>query len=80
VKLESKLRVGAKYKKKYSNPEAPLARVLSSPSVDADVEEKLRQLEKTLNPFELKKIKETKLKIINKLLQTPEKSSEGISA
>lgn len=72
MKLESKLRVGAKYKKKYSEPVTPLERVLASPSVTAEVKAKLRQLEQTTNPFELKKSIETKLKIINKLLQKTE--------
>lgn len=76
MKLESKLRIGAKYKKKYSEPQTPLERVLASPSVAPEVKEKLRQLEQTTNPFELKKIIETKLKIINKLLQ----KTEGVPA
>ena len=80
MKLESKLRVGAKYKKKYSEAQTPLERVLASPSVTAEVKEKLRQLEQTTNPFELKKSIETKLKIINKLLQKTEEVPEGIPA
>ncbi len=80
MKLESKLRVGAKYKKKYSEAQTPLERVLASPSVTAEVKEKLRQLEQTTNPFELKKSIETKLKIINKLLQKTEEAPEGIPA
>ena len=80
MKLESKLRVGAKYKKKYSDPQTPLERVLASPSVLPEVKEKLRQLEKTTNPFELKKSIETKLKIINNLLRKTEDTTEGITA
>lgn len=76
MKLVSKVRVGAKYKKKYSAPQTPLERVLASPSVAPEVKEKLRQLEKSTNPFELKNSIEIKLKIINKLLE----STEGISA
>ena len=80
MKLQHKLRVGAKYKKKYSEPQTPLERVLASPSVAAEVKEKLRQLEQTIDPFELKKSIETKLKIINKLLQKTEEDPEGIPA
>lgn len=80
MKLAPKVRVGAKYKKKYTEPETPLERVLASPSVAPEVKEKLRQLEKTTNPFELKKIIETKLKVINKLLQKAEEDQEGTSA
>jgi hypothetical protein len=76
MKLEYKTRVGAKYKKKYSEPQTPLERILASPNVSPDSKEKLRKLEQTLNPFELKKSIETKLKIINKLLQ----KTEGVPA
>lgn len=76
MKLQSKLRVGAKYKKKYTDPMTPLERVLASPSVAAEAKEKLRKLEQDTNPFELKKMIETKLKIINKLLQ----KTEGVPA
>jgi hypothetical protein len=76
MKLKSKLRIGAKYKKKYLDPETPLERVLASPSVTAEIKERLKQLEKTTNPFELKKTIEIKLKLINKILNKP----EGISA
>jgi hypothetical protein len=80
MKLEYKIRVGAKYKKKYSAPETPLERILASPDVPADRKEKLRELERTLDPFKLKKSIETKLKIINKLLQKTEEEPEGIPA
>lgn len=76
MKLEYKTRVGAKYKKKYSEPQTPLERLLASQDVSPDSKEKLRKLEQTLNPFELKKSIETKLKIINKLLQ----KTEGVPA
>jgi hypothetical protein len=49
MKLESKLRVGAKYKKKYLEPETPLEKVLASPSVALEVKEKLGQFEHTMN-------------------------------
>lgn len=72
MKLESKIRVGAKIKKKYLDPETAYERVLASPSVAPEIKEKLRRIEQTTNPFELKKMIETKLKIINKLLQKTE--------
>ena len=72
MKLQSKLRVGAKYKKKYTPPMTPFERVLASPSVAPEIKEKLRQLEQNNNPFELRKIIETKLNIINKLLNKTE--------
>ena len=75
MKLQSKLRVGAKYKKKYTEPMTPLERILASPSVAPEVKEKLRKLEQDTNPFELKKSIETKLKVINKLLNKSERDS-----
>jgi hypothetical protein len=72
MKLKTKLRVGAKYKKTYTEPETPLERVLAQASVSAETKARLIQLEKTTNPFELKKSIETKLKLINRLLNKTE--------
>jgi hypothetical protein len=75
MKLKTKVRVGAKYKKTYDDPKTPLERVLLQPSVSAEVKARLIELEKTINPFELKKSIETKLRVINKLLQKTEEIS-----
>ena len=77
MKLQTKVRVGAKYKKTYSDPKTPLERVLAQGSVPPETQARLIQLEKTINPFELKKSIETKLKIINKLLQQAESNNTG---
>jgi len=77
MKLQTKIRVGAKYKKTYSDPQTPLERVLAQESVPTETKARLVQLEKTINPFELKKSIETKLKIINKLLQQSESNNTG---
>lgn len=49
---------------------------LPTNEASAEAKEKLRKLEQDTNPFELKKMIETKLKIINKLLN----QTEGASA
>ena len=72
MKLKTKLRLGAKYKKTYDDPKTPLERVLDQPHISNEIKNKLIHLERTINPFELKKTIETKLKIINKLLQKSE--------
>ena len=72
MKLKTKVRIGAKYRKTYDDPQTPLERVLAQASVPAETKARLIELEKTINPFELKKSIETKLKIINKLLQKTE--------
>ena len=77
MKLQTKIRIGAKYKKTYSDPQTPLERVLASDSVPAETKARLVELEKTTNPFELKKSIETKLKIINKLLNQSEPNNSG---
>ncbi len=80
MKLKTKLRVGAKYKKTYSEPETPFERVLAQASVPPETKARLIELEKTINPFELKKSIETKLKLINKLLNQSDEKKEGTSA
>ena len=80
MKLKTKLRVGAKYKKTYSEPETPFERVLAQASVPPETKARLIELEKTINPFELKKSIETKLKLINKLLNQADEKKEGTPA
>jgi hypothetical protein len=82
MKLQTKIRIGSKYKKTYADPQTPFERVLAQASIPAETQARLIKLEKTINPFELKKSIETKLKIINKLLQQAElkENNGGISA
>lgn len=77
MKLKTKFRVGAKYKKTYSDPQTPFERVLAQASVPAETKARLSKLEQTINPFELKKSIETKLKYINKLLNQTESNNTG---
>lgn len=77
MKLQTKVRMGAKYKKTYSDPQTPFERVLAQASVPAETKARLSKLEQTINPFELKKIIETKLKYINKLLNQSESNNIG---
>ncbi len=52
--------------KRYDKPKTPYQRVLESPHVPEQTKQALRKLEKTLNPFELRKAMEEKLKKIFK--------------
>ncbi|MCS5709001.1 transposase family protein [Candidatus Berkiella cookevillensis] len=61
MKLKSKERIGAKYKKQYEPAKTPYERVLESDSVADTTKEKLQAIHAALNPFTLKKIIETKL-------------------
>lgn len=79
MKLKTKFRVGAKYKKTYDDPQTPLERVLALGSVPPETRARLIELERTINPFELKKMIETKLRAINRILRTTDpKLNRGV--
>lgn len=63
-KLKSKERIGGRIKKKYDRPRTPYARVLACPKIPEEAKEKLRAEFARLNPFELKRRIEQKLKRI----------------
>jgi len=55
MKLEEKIRVGSKVKKKYDRPRTPYQRVLESPLVEKEDKKKLNQEYAKLNPAELRR-------------------------
>ena len=66
VKLLEKKRVASKIIKRYDKPKTPYRRILESPDVSYETKHKLEEQYKTLNPFELRKVLEVKLKKIFK--------------
>jgi hypothetical protein len=66
VKLLEKKRVASKIVKRYDKPKTPYRRILESPDVSDETKRKLKEQYKTLNPFELRKALEVKLKKIFK--------------
>jgi hypothetical protein len=64
VKLEQKIRVGARIKRVYSKAKTPLDRLLESDQGDRVKLEALRRLRETLNPFELSAAIDRKLAVI----------------
>jgi len=64
VKLLSKERIGAKIKKVHSKPMTPYQRLLLSTQISNEAKEMLNNKYATLDPFELRKAIETKLKHI----------------
>lgn len=68
VKLKSKLRLGARYKRTYDEPLTPYERLLACDSLEKETKQKLSELFKTLNPFHLRKEQERKLKLFFKAL------------
>ena len=55
MKLEEKIRVGSKVKKRYDQPRTPYGRVLESPLVEKEHKKKLNQEYAKLNPAELRR-------------------------
>lgn len=55
MKLEEKIRVGSKVKKRYDQPRTPYQRVLESPLVEKEHKKKLNQEYSKLNPAELRR-------------------------
>jgi hypothetical protein len=68
LKLKSKLRIGSRYRKAYHDPRTPYQRILESPNISLQTKQALTLTHGSLNPFELKKTIERKLKAIFKLV------------
>jgi hypothetical protein len=64
LKLKEKSREGSRYKKRYHAPETPYQRVIASDAIPEVILEQLRANHDTLNPFDLKRRIEAKLKLI----------------
>jgi len=71
-KLIEKVRVNAKYRKTYEPPQTPYDRLLNSSAVAEEAKRALADLHASLNPFELKKTVEKKLRRVFNLLRSPE--------
>ena len=72
-KLIKKERINSKYRKKYDNATTPYQRILTSTDVADEVKMELAILHQTLNPFELKKAIEKKLKNLFKFVTVNKK-------
>jgi hypothetical protein len=66
MKLERKQRVGSKYHKKYESPKTPYQRIIENPNIPKIKKHQLEKIHETLNPFELQKQIQKKLKEIFK--------------
>jgi hypothetical protein len=62
LKLKEKSRVGSRYKKRYHPPETPYQRIMTSVTILTASKDILRKQHDTVNPFELKRQIEAKLK------------------
>ena len=72
LKLKEKLRVNSKYVKKYYPPKTPYHRLLDSAQLTQEAKLFLSVTYQSLNPFKLKKIIESKLKMIFNTLRLPQ--------
>jgi hypothetical protein len=61
VKLKTKLRVGAKYKRTYTKPRTPYQALIDSPDLPLATKERLKAVFASLNPFDLQVSLEKKL-------------------
>jgi len=64
LKLKEKLRDGGRYRKSYFPPQTPYARGGGADNLPEAQQQRLRQIAASLNPFDLKRRIETKLKHI----------------
>jgi len=69
MKLIEKKMVAAKTLKRYDEPKTPYQRVLESPYVAASVKRSLEEQSAALNPFQLRKAIEARLKAIFKIVR-----------
>lgn len=71
LKLKSKTKINAKYRKTYESPQTPCQRVLASEGVRDEDKVSLIQTIKELNPFTLRRIIDKKLRSIFSIARLP---------
>ena len=62
MKLIEKKKINARYYKRYDKPQTPYQRLMACPDIANSVKNKLKKQHGKLNPFELKRTIESKLK------------------
>lgn len=68
MKLVEKKKINSRYYKRYDTPQTPYQRIMESEYIPQDVKERLGKQHAILNPFELKRVIERKLKHIFKFV------------
>jgi len=69
MKLKEKVRIGGKIKKKYDKPKTPYQRLMESDKISVTRKEELRKIYESLNPAELKRKIDAKLKKLHEAYQ-----------
>ena len=75
VKLKTKERIGAKYRRRYDKPQTPYQRLVASRRVAKEAKKTLREVYESLDPFELKERIEKGLKTIRAIRIAPESTT-----
>ncbi len=76
MKLKEKIKINSRYKKKYDAPKTPYQRLLESEHIADETKEVLRAKHKLLNPFELKRIIDQKVKHILQVVSVTSSMSQ----
>ena len=76
MKLISKERAGGKIKHKYDKPKTPYQRIMESSEVSKEKRQKLQKIYESLNPAELKKTIDNKLKRLYQIYRDKKKSQK----
>ena len=64
MKCVKKVKINSKYQRKFDTPKTPYQRVLNCADIQNEKKDVLKKAHQTLNPFELKRIIDKKLKRI----------------
>ena len=75
MKLIEKIRIGSKYKRKHDTPKTPFQRVLECSEISDQKKERLKSIYDKLDPVQLKKNIDKKIKIIIKTVHQKNKVS-----
>jgi hypothetical protein len=76
MKLTEKIRVKGKKHRKYDKPKTPYQRIMESDQVEVEVKKKLKEIYNSLNPAELKRGIDEKVKKLYKIYKEKKGSSD----
>ncbi len=68
MKLIAKEKINSKYRKKYDKPQTPYQRIMASPHIDEQKKKALEKKHLELNPFELKRMIDKKVRHILRIV------------
>jgi hypothetical protein len=78
MKLDSRVLILSRYRRRYGDPLTPYERVLRSPDISEETKQRLQEFHKTLNPLQLKESLDRKLnsfwRLVRKLKSTRDTS------